>query len=1261
MAPDGSANLPHAESADARPGVSTSPVAVVWCRQVDNEAESPGYTTVPEDFPGHRETLEVIRTVGNLTVNVADTHDYWDPDPSQPLSYYPNLFLYPAYGGRYICVGRMFLSTEDRPRLGMKTLVLDTAQLLASGEFGATILRWHASMGGPRREGARPPAVPDPALYHTVGEGFLFHRGSTDPVVLVASDDWESVMAAILDLVRLLPASLISLGAILAFPYFLPQPKTNLHEFTEQLPLALALMRVPRGEAAGERHVKRMSSWESAPVTLRDLTPGLSAQSKGKENVPLILQYARDHQDAKLLPISRRVDLVEGPRVKAHLADPERQGGRDRRKEMWRIGTAMESAALLLQRARGRHVPVNVETAKRAQEYLQARVPDVDPRQPLPEPAIVAPAVVAGPPGQVPPWLQRPKEPVAPPPAAPSTPEVVPVSKSDDPSLLPPAPPPAATPPVAPPVRPIGGASSASGSPAATFPAATPPIVPLIRPAPAPAPQAAAAPPQPPTPILVAPIRPAPPAIDVVALKIQIEGDLLRLLEERIRALANSAPPPGPATALDGKLTAELDARADARIAAAVQQLNAQMNRGLDSLDARQNQAREDRLAQVVRPPPPPGPASSIDPRLQAELDARTEAKVQAAVAQLSTQISRGIEGAEARQTQAREERLAAVVKPPPPPGPAMAVDPKLQAELDARTDSKIQGAVTELSSRFNRDLEAVGAREAKAREERLAAVVRPPPMPGPATAIDPKLQAELDAKTEARIASAVQQLSTQITRNLQLIEERQNRARDERLAATESRLSDATTLALTAELDQRFASNVEPRIEQLGQRIDELIARSTSQTRDETRAEIGRATDTLRATVAKSEDELRSGLSAQLELHLQEVSDREAQTRETLDGRVDSALAARLAEVESRRAKELKDVEQRLALLIDGRNRDTQDRVSGLTQQQESKLAGLIDERLTTVESRVGQTLETRLTESQEARVHALADLQVRLQSYFEQKLREEQERERAKYLELLARLKGEVESSLARMVDSSRFDSALRDKIGRSLEAFRVDTQRSVDARVASAEQKIQVEQAEYSAQMAHLEQSIEERRGEMRKLEEAIRTDLDDLDRRSQILADRLVPIVRKTWLRVAEIQQSGSSTEAETQMNQLRREMTREVQRLEGELSQRTAEIRDRMETTIAHQGRVWLTLIRQLSALAGDRRGAPPPRSGSSPSPEELDGNLEELPAIYDDAASDDPVNPMDPEPDEDAVPPRRTSSGSSADRVPRRRLRRSSN
>ncbi len=198
-----------------------TPIASVWCRQVDNEAESPGYTAIPDEFPGRRETLDTIRLVGNLTINVADTHDYWDPAPTQSLSFYPNLFLYPAASGRYTCVGRMFLSTEDRPRLGMKTLVFSTAELFETADFGGTIIRAHATMDG--RAAVRRPAVqPDPSVYQIVGEGFLFHRGSTEPVVVVASDQWESVCGAVLQVLRAMPSSLVALGAFLVFPYFLP-------------------------------------------------------------------------------------------------------------------------------------------------------------------------------------------------------------------------------------------------------------------------------------------------------------------------------------------------------------------------------------------------------------------------------------------------------------------------------------------------------------------------------------------------------------------------------------------------------------------------------------------------------------------------------------------------------------------------------------------------------------------------------------------------------------------------------------------------------------------------------------------------------------------------------------------------------------------------------------------------------------------------------------------------------------------------------
>ena len=357
-----------------------TPIASVWCRQVDNEAESPGYTAIPDEFPGRRETLDTIRLVGNLTINVADTHDYWDPAPTQSLSFYPNLFLYPAASGRYTCVGRMFLSTEDRPRLGMKTLVFSTAELFETADFGGTIIRAHATMDG--RAAVRRPAVqPDPSVYQIVGEGFLFHRGSTEPVVVVASDQWESVCGAVLQVLRAMPSSLVALGAFLVFPYFLPASKVDMHEFAEQLPLALAVMRVPRSEAAGERHEKRIKGWADLPVTLRDLTRPLPT-SRTRETLPLILQYVRDDAEQKSLEVSRRVDLVEFPRMGGSLNDAERQTGHDHRKEMWRIGTAMETAALLLSKPRGRSLPVTNETAKRANKYPRGEAGgEPDPRR----------------------------------------------------------------------------------------------------------------------------------------------------------------------------------------------------------------------------------------------------------------------------------------------------------------------------------------------------------------------------------------------------------------------------------------------------------------------------------------------------------------------------------------------------------------------------------------------------------------------------------------------------------------------------------------------------------------------------------------------------------------------------------------------------------------------------------------------------------------------------------------------------------------
>jgi hypothetical protein len=960
----------------ASPGTSggLAPIAVVWCRQVDNEAESPGYTTIPEEFEGRRETLEAIRLIGNLTINIADTHDYWDPDPAQPLSYYPNLFLYPAANGRYTCIGRMFLSTEDRPRLGMKTLVFSTGDLVATGEFGAAVLRAHASMGGPAGP-TRPSAEPDPVVFQTVGEGFLFHRGTTEPVVIVASDQWEAAGQVALDLVRLLPTSLVALGAFLEFPYFLPEAKVNLHEFTEQIPLALALMRVPRGEAQGERHSKRLQSWESAPVALRDLTR--SAAGRSKEILPLILQYARDHQEEKVVEVARRVDLVEGPRVRAHLNDAERQGGRDRRKEMWRIGTAMETAALLLARPRGRTVPTTGEVAKRANEYLQAQPssPLGRPSEPplAPAPAPLPPSVPA--PGQHPPWLQRPAEIQVPP----AGPVAVPVSVSDDPSAraavsLPPAP-------------------SAS---------------PLI-PAPVPPPSS------------------------------ELEGWVKGLVDRRVEELERSQPPAADPSLFEGKI--------------------------------------------------------------------------------------------------------------------ALLVDQRLR-ESAAQSTQAVQDLRSDLASR-------VAAVEAR-------------PVVDPAGILE-QVGRQIQSKLDPAVAQAADALKQSVQSSSELWAERLR--------------------------------------EELRQNVNELNARSV-----------------------RAEEELRTALVAQLDLELAETKDQASALREEVQARVRDLLTERIAELDQRRTKEVRELETRVGILVDGRSKDLEKRLSAAVAEQREKILALADERIGQAENRVATEREARVAEVSEASTAAVAGLQVRLQAYFEQKIRENQEREREKYVELLARLKSEVEASLTNTIDSTKFDAAVRDRVGRMLQTAREDQEKVVAAGLADAEIRLKSRQEESVLRLERLETKLQQRETDLARVERNLRQEADDLDRRIQVMSDRMMPLVRKTWMKITELEKGGAaSEETEARLNAVRRDITRELRRVEGELLEQTSELRDRLEGTIAHQGRIWLNLLKQLSAEAEDGvKGGPRPARRPM-KPAETFGDDEFLATdlrastAYS-AFGTDPPNPLDPSP-----------------------------
>jgi hypothetical protein len=977
-----------------------TPIAVVWCRQVDNEAESPGYTTIPDDFTSRRETLEAIRVVGNLTVNIADTHDYWDPDPSQPLSYYPNLFLYPAAGGRYTCVGRMFLSTEDRPRIGMKTLVFDTAALVATGEFGAAVLRAHATMGG-RTDSETPTAEPEPSIYQGVGEGFLFHRGSTEPVVLVAAEQWETVNQVALNLVRSLPTPLVALGAFLVFPYFLPVAKVDMHQFTEQLPLALAVMRVPRGEAQGDRHAKRIQGWESAPVSLRDLTKTPTGRSK--ETLPLVLQYARDHSDEKLAEVSRRVDLVERPRLRALLDDPDRQAGRDRRKEMWRVGTAMETAALMISRPRGRTVTLTGETGRRASEYVKARVEGEatipgSAAAPLPESSSASSV-------QLPPWLQRPPD-IA---VANSGSNTVPVSIQTDPSLFPPS-------------------SSVEAAP----------------------------------------------------------------------SLPSSAAPS----------TVSFP---------------------------------------VLFDPP------ATDPNL--------------------------------------DERIATAVREN---------DSKVRASFDARlTESNESGtrALNQLQADLLRRLTALETRPA-------------PPAPAP----------------------------------LELV---------------------------ASEVERRVRSTPDPRLAELSEKLQQTVKSAGEVWSSALRQELKQWAEELTARSAHTEEELRAALVAQLELEVSEAKEQNSALREQIESRVRSLIDGRFVELDQRRTKDGRDLDLRLGLLVEGRSKDLEQRlgtaVDGRAKEMETRIMGQVQAARAQFEDRVAQTSkrleidrEARLTEIGDTHSKSLAGLQVRMQSYLDQKIREDQERERGKYVELLARLKAEVDEALARTIDSTRFDAAVRERVTRAVAEQRVDQNRAL----SELEARLRTDQGASITRLESLETQIRERETDLGQTEEKVRHDVEDLDRRIQVMSDRMLPLVRKTWVRIEDLEKQVAAGPGDAKTAELRRDLARELRRIETELHEEAAELRDRLESTVTSQGKIWLNLVRQISEAGqgyvpseDDVRRVAARRSGRRPlAPDESSDDLLGRPRNRESpyaSFDDDPANPLDPHPpaeDRPAArrpPPRTGRSGGS--------------
>ena len=1006
-----------------RPSTVT-PVASVWCRQVDNEAESPGYTAIPDEFPGRLEALEAIRLVGNLTINVADTHDYWDPNPSQTLSFYPNVFLYPAAGGRYTCVGRMFLSTEDRPRLGMKTLVFSTEELVRTGDFGGSVLRAHATMVG-RDEPRRPRAEPDTAVFQAIGEGFLFHRGATDPVIVVAaSEEWEAANQAVAALVATMPAALVALGAFLVFPYFLPAPKVNLREFTEQLPLALAVMRVPRQEAEGDRHARRMQSWQTQSVSVRDLSR--PAPPRSKESLPLVLQYVRDHAEEKSAEVARRVDQVEAPRLAGALTDAEAPTGRERRKEMWRIGTAMETAAMLLARPRGKTVNVTGETAKRANEYLEAR--------PGESPVLAAPAVEA---------------------AAAAAPAVA-----------------SAT------IAAIPSASKAE------------------------TPAAAPAPPG------VAPGTPSPAAA-------KADGRLPQWLRGPTQiAVPREAPGAVPVSTSDDS-----------------------------SLH-------------------PPGPESGSRPPTEA-------------VAPGGPEPARGPSAAPAGPRAA--EGVATVLPTAAERGLLDARITLASRELERRWTATLDSRLREATETFARTAE--GSRTGL--EARVAELEkRPSVAPAPAAA-------DLEAKLAAKF--------------------------DGKLAGIDAHVSEA--VRATAEgWAERF------------------------------RREIKEAAEELAALTAKSEEDLRAALVAQLDLELLEAKEQGNALREQIEASVRSILDTRLAEGEDRRARDLRDLEQRVGLLVDGRTRDAEEHLAASLQTEAHRLTTEAEERLTHLERRVGVERDARLEEIAETQRAAVAGLQVRMQAFIEQKVRETQTAEQEKYVELLARLKAELEGTLATTLGSAEFEARLQVRIAREVEAATTEERAEVVRTLAESRQAL--------AKLTALEEKVGSREGETAQLEAKLRQELEEIDRRVMVVNDHVLPVVRQVWLKLNETEAVMRTKTTENQLAALRQELSEILQRHQQENDEQLADLRELIETNVQSHGRIWLNYLRQYSPEPG---GFPAPATPAGT--HRVSRRPTRLPAAplaaapADDASpfAADPPNPMDP-----------TLADEPAGKAPRRRPRKGS-
>jgi hypothetical protein len=117
--------------------------------------------------------------------------------------------------------------------------------------------------------------------------------------------------------------------------------------------------------------------------------------------------------------------------------------------------------------------------------------------------------------------------------------------------------------------------------------------------------------------------------------------------------------------------------------------------------------------------------------------------------------------------------------------------------------------------------------------------------------------------------------------------------------------------------------------------------------------------------------------------------------------------------------------------------------------------------------------------------------------------------------------------------------------------------------------------------------------ERLGEV----EVLRMEVRDMRERMKVFSDSTIPLLRRTWAKVEEMGNTPSPpsirekklTKLKAELwTELKAEIMVEMKRMEEDFIEHNRNILERMEGNLQTQGRIWLTLVQQMSRLTEER-------------------------------------------------------------------------